>query len=492
MFADGVMEETDTLGLVSYNLLGPVYNGLAFNQKFLDGELVVAIAQTLNRNKFEIFIGTYTDGPPRTLTRTTILSSSAGGSKINWQAGDNYYIATFASADALAGLSAGNLATSKPWWSRTGSRWFDHTAGLAVSWIEKLVTGISTDTRIGFYDAVKGVYFPDSRVSSTNVGAANKTFGANDVGGSFVFNTAAANRTATLPNAATAKDGYTLTLYGTDPANGIVLTPASGGVIDGGAADATKTIPGGIVFTIRYDASLTQWITNYLTNKEVDIASAATTSIGAAKSSSLRVTGTTTISSFGNAAEGFIRYLRFAGALTLTHSASLDLSNGGSDIKTAAGDTLIVRSLGSGNWKVLNYQTNSGRSASPGGGYADTDLTGYALASAYSNPFQITEGIQLFSHSYTAPEDVVVTVEVDVASCQGQNVTQAFGIFKDGATNAVAVSIAQFTNVATHAGSQRVVYTYTSDGAAHTISVRVAGGGNIGTATVMIREFKPY
>jgi hypothetical protein len=94
----------------------------------------------------------------------------------------------------------------------------------------------------------------------------------------------------------------------------------------------------------------------------VDLASAATTDLGAQTTDNLRITGTTTITSFGTAANGVTRNLRFAAALTLTHNATSLILPGGANITTAAGDTAIAISLGSGNWVVVNYM--------PAGGYA--------------------------------------------------------------------------------------------------------------------------
>ncbi len=70
-------------------------------------------------------------------------------------------------------------------------------------------------------------------------------------------------RTATLPASATAKDGYHLELQGLSTANGIVLTPDAGDGIDGGADGATKTVPGGILFTVRWSNADDRWITSY-------------------------------------------------------------------------------------------------------------------------------------------------------------------------------------------------------------------------------------
>ena len=86
-----------------------------------------------------------------------------------------------------------------------------------------------------------------------------------------------------------------------------------------------------------------------------DLASAATTNIGATSGQAVRITGTTTITSFGTAASGVRRVLRFAASLTLTHNASSLILPGGANIVTAAGDTADAVSLGGGNWLVTSY-----------------------------------------------------------------------------------------------------------------------------------------
>lgn len=86
------------------------------------------------------------------------------------------------------------------------------------------------------------------------------------------------------------------------------------------------------------------------------IASAATTDIGAQPEAYLTVSGTTTITAFGTVRAGTVRYLRFSGALTLTHNATSLILPGAANITTAAGDTAIVVSEGSGNWRCVSYQ----------------------------------------------------------------------------------------------------------------------------------------
>lgn len=93
----------------------------------------------------------------------------------------------------------------------------------------------------------------------------------------------------------------------------------------------------------------------------VDVASATTCDIGAAASNYVRITGTTTITGLGTVASGVRRHVVFGGALTLTHNGtSLILPNAGSNITTAAGDTALFISEGSGNWRCQDYQKADG------------------------------------------------------------------------------------------------------------------------------------
>jgi hypothetical protein len=81
----------------------------------------------------------------------------------------------------------------------------------------------------------------------------------------------------------------------------------------------------------------------------------------------VNITGTTTITSFGTVAAGIWRIVTFAGALTLTHNATSLILPGGASITTAAGDSLIAESLGSGNWKVHVYMPVAGYLSLSGG-----------------------------------------------------------------------------------------------------------------------------
>ena len=99
-------------------------------------------------------------------------------------------------------------------------------------------------------------------------------------------------------------------------------------------------------------------------HQAADLASAATTNLAQLIGNSVTITGTTTITSFGSVDAGARRMVTFAGVLTLTYNATSLILPTGANITTAAGDTCIAISLGSGNWIVFNYNRASGEALS--------------------------------------------------------------------------------------------------------------------------------
>lgn len=95
--------------------------------------------------------------------------------------------------------------------------------------------------------------------------------------------------------------------------------------------------------------------------KGSNIASATTTDLSAATGDYVHITGTTTITGFGTAAAGVQRTLVFDAALNLTHNATSLILPGATSLTTAAGDTAIFRSEGSGNWRCIEYQDSAGQ-----------------------------------------------------------------------------------------------------------------------------------
>lgn len=114
----------------------------------------------------------------------------------------------------------------------------------------------------------------------------------------------------------------------------------------------------------------------------VSLASAGTTDLGAQTSPFVTVTGTTTITSLGTVAAGVARFVRFSGALTLTHNGTSLILPGAADIATVAGDTATFLSEGSGNWRALSYMRAA--YSPPGGAWATWSPTVSATTPAGS------------------------------------------------------------------------------------------------------------
>lgn len=116
--------------------------------------------------------------------------------------------------------------------------------------------------------------------------------------------------------------------------------------------DGAEDIPIGIIDTTenRYTEAAQAW---------VDVATASTVDLAEVRSRHIRLTGTTTVTSFGSGANGTPRKCRAVGAFQITASANIITPTGG-NITTAAGDTFEVVSLGSGVWLIFNYQRASG------------------------------------------------------------------------------------------------------------------------------------
>ena len=97
----------------------------------------------------------------------------------------------------------------------------------------------------------------------------------------------------------------------------------------------------------------------YLNKKAADVASASTINLDQIRGDLVDVTGTTAITAI-TLAEGQERVVRFTGALTLTHGASLALPTS-ANITTAAGDFAIFRGYASSVVRCVGYSKANGK-----------------------------------------------------------------------------------------------------------------------------------
>lgn len=168
---------------------------------------------------------------------------------------------------------------------------------------------------------------------------------------STAFNATQQDIAAGLSNAVT-RDGQS-PLTANLPAAGRKITGLGAGVVAGDS--------------LRFEQLFSQ-------GAEQDIASAATVDIGGLNTTIARITGTTTITSFGTNYNG-PRYVRFAGALLLTHNATTLILPGGANITTAAGDRAILTPIGNPatGWQVLAYEVAA---LAPGAANTASTLSG--------------------------------------------------------------------------------------------------------------------
>jgi hypothetical protein len=101
-----------------------------------------------------------------------------------------------------------------------------------------------------------------------------------------------------------------------------------------------------------------------LWQRGANIASSGTLSLPAGGGGVFNITGTTTINGIGSAQGGRTVKLYFAGALTLTHSATFILP-GSANITTVAGDCAefineAAQDASGSSWRCFNYQRSSG------------------------------------------------------------------------------------------------------------------------------------
>ena len=133
-----------------------------------------------------------------------------------------------------------------------------------------------------------------------------------------------------------------------------ILKPSAGGII----ALAGGELVIGVPSALYYDG--TQFVVlnlNPLFGTRTDIASAGTTDLGTVGSHFVRVTGTTTITSFGSSANTNypVYFVKFNDVLTITYDGTNIFTPGNASIVTAANDYAWLEYLGGGSWRIAEY-----------------------------------------------------------------------------------------------------------------------------------------
>ena len=266
-FADETVETSNTTGTGPYTLDGAKGDYLPFEASYASGDKPVFVVRNKNNTKWEMNRGAaFTPGSPATLARG-VWKSTNSNAAVPWTIDDlplTVYVP--ASAEVHEGVVTGWLAAARHALLRAGALFWTY-ADAAVRWDRYLALGDSTATHLGHVDVASGFWFGDGRRPWTAVGAANKIVAAADIGGVFTQNNAAADRTFTLPAHGDAGVGHGFRVGGLGLSSGqygIVLTPAAGDGIDGGAEGVAKRIPGGVRFDVEWDQAGDTWRVSWL------------------------------------------------------------------------------------------------------------------------------------------------------------------------------------------------------------------------------------
>jgi hypothetical protein len=110
--ADRVKESTTSTGTGTINLGGTSDGFQTFVSGIGDGNTTYYAISHQTAAEFEVGIGTVTDAATDTLSRDTIISSSNGGSAVNFSAGDKDVIATLPSSKSFVIDNASNTSIS--------------------------------------------------------------------------------------------------------------------------------------------------------------------------------------------------------------------------------------------------------------------------------------------------------------------------------------------------------------------------------------------
>lgn len=98
----------------------------------------------------------------------------------------------------------------------------------------------------------------------------------------------------------------------------------------------------------------------------VVVPSSASTPIGVAGSNNVDISGSVTITSHDNVAEGIVRWGRFTGPLIIAHNPVSLILPHGENFYATPGATYMARSLGGGNWVYLFLRDAFGSTVLPG------------------------------------------------------------------------------------------------------------------------------
>lgn len=164
---------------------------------------------------------------------------------------------------------------------------------------------------------------------------------------------------------------------------------------------------------------------------ETDIASAATCDIGGLVTFRARITGTVAITSLGTA-PNCMRWVRFAGALTLTHNAASLILLGAANHTTAAGDVGLYMSDAAGNWRELAYFSAAYNPAlhTGTGAYVHANAASLTGGASIAGGLNVAGGISVTSSGSSFAG--AITMSAGDFNCSNGSIVSGNNIYSNG------------------------------------------------------------
>lgn len=153
------------------------------------------------------------------------------------------------------------------------------------------------------------------------------------------------------------------------------------------------------------------------------VASAATTNLGTNIAQCQNVSGNVTITSFGTTAPtGAVKFVEFSGTPLITHNGTSLILQGAQNIQVIAGDCIILRHEGSGNWRELSYRRANSHPLTTGSASLSSAST-VDLGSVREQYITVSGAVSITSFGSSAPTGAVKYITFSGAPLLTYNAT---------------------------------------------------------------------